>query len=481
VLDEDAEKGRFLRFEVTQNDTLGLIHPRSVLPLNGESIAGFVALTGEPQNIPDVYDLPADLPFAFNHSFDDSTGYRSKSMLVVPMRNHDEEIVGVIELINKKQARGKLRTNEITERTVTPFGPEDEEVLNAFASQAAVALDNRLLIDSIEGLFDSFIRASVMAIESRDPATAGHSERVARLTAGIAESVNEIRVGKWKTVYFSSEQLREIRYAGLLHDFGKIGVRENVLIKAKKLYDPELEIIRLRFALALRSLEASHAREQLVHAVQNGGEVPAEALTALNAEFKREASSLSDDLAAVLKANEPSVLEEATAERLAEIALHRYLDIDGNERPLLSERELAALSVRRGSLTGEEYGEVQSHVSQTFRFLSVMPWTRPLRGVPLIAGAHHEKLDGTGYPNRLKADAIPIQSKMMAIADIYDALTAADRPYKLAVPIPKALDILTDECTQGHVDRELLDIFIQRKVYEEPVTPNWPTSALIAS
>lgn len=466
LLDEDAEKNRILRFEISHNDTLGPTYARFTMPLTEQSISGYVGLTGNPVNLPDVYELPEGTPYSFNRSFDDRMGYRTKSMLVVPMLNHEGVIIGVIQLLNRKRTNRKLRTREIAERVVVPFTKRDEQVLSSFAGQAAVALDNRLLLESIETMFEGFVRASVTAIEARDPTTSGHSERVGELTVGIAAAINEIGVGKWKKVRFSDQQITEIRYAGLLHDFGKIGVRENVLVKSKKLYDWQLELVRYRFGMLRKGLEAEHARKQLEYALEHGREAFMEMLAEMDAEFEREVGTLDEDLAMVVGANEPTVLAEEGSARLLDIGGRQYHDLDGSEKPLLDENELIALSVKRGSLTEAERKEIESHVAHTYKFLSIMPWTRHLKGVPLIAGAHHEKLDGTGYPRGLKADEIPVQSKMMTISDIYDALTASDRPYKRAVPIPKALDILVDEVRVGHVDKELLDVFIEKKVYE---------------
>jgi response regulator RpfG family c-di-GMP phosphodiesterase len=243
-------------------------------------------------------------------------------------------------------------------------------------------------------------------------------------------------------------------------------VREPVLVKAKKLYDWQIEVVKLRFAYARKAVEAAHNRKQLEYALANGKEGFMAALAHLDAEYEREVGILDEDIATILQANEPTVLEQDSAERLVDIGKRMYRDIDGSTRSLLDSGELLSLSVRRGTLTEEERHEIESHVSHTYKFLSIMPWSRNLRNVPNIAGAHHEKLDGTGYPFGLKAEEIPIQSKMMTIADIYDALTASDRPYKRAVPIPKALDILVDEVRVGHVDKDLLDVFIQKKVFE---------------
>lgn len=469
LLDLDAEGNPILRFEISHNDTLGPTYAKFTMPLTERSISGYVGIHGTDLNLPDVYQLQPEMnpgtPYTFSPDFDKRMGYRTKSMLVVPLRNFEKEIVGVVQLINKKHGHRKLATPEITDRFVVPYLEHDEQVLDSFAGQAAMALDNRQLLDSIEKLFEGFVRASVTAIEARDPTTSGHSARVAELTVAIGESINQIAVGKWKPQHFSDQQLREMRYAGLLHDFGKIGVREHVLVKAKKLYDPELELLKMRFAYSRKTMEANHNRKQLQYALEHGRDGFLAALTEFDAEFERLAGSLDDDLATLIQSNEPTVLEEAAAERLTDIGARIYQDPEGGERPILSGDELIDLSIRRGTLTEPERQEINSHVSHTFRFLSIMPWTRQLKDVPAIAGAHHEKLDGTGYPRGLDASTIPLQSKMMAISDVFDALTASDRLYKRAVPVPKALDILID-MAGNHLDKDIIDVFIETKVYE---------------
>lgn len=467
IVGEDAEKRRILRFDIAQNDSIAASYQRATMPLTEQSIAGYVALTGRPVNLADAYEIPPEEPYSHNRAFDQRMGYRTKSMLVVPLRNYEGDIVGVIQLINHKPSSDAiLTTPDVAERLVGPFPPEAEQVLESFASQAAVALDNRLLLENIEQLFEGFVRASVTAIESRDPTTSGHSERVANVTVGIALAVNGIQVGRWNAVHFSPEQIREIRYAGLLHDFGKIGVREHVLLKAKKLFEGQLELVRMRFAFVQKALEADFKGRQLALLLERGRDAYLQSLGPAEASFRDRLKVLDEDLAAIVSANEPTVLAQESAARLLDLANERYLGIDGSERPLLDPGELLALSVRRGSLTEEERREIESHVSHTYQFLSVMPWTRTLRDVPTIAWKHHEKLDGSGYPQGLPANDIPIQSRMMTIADIYDALTAADRPYKKAVPLERALDILSEEVRSGYLDAELFDVFLSKRVYE---------------
>jgi response regulator RpfG family c-di-GMP phosphodiesterase len=287
---------------------------------------------------------------------------------------------------------------------------------------------------------------------------------VAQLTVGLAEKVDALASGPFREVSFTKDQLQEINYASLLHDFGKVGVREKVLIKGKKLYVGEMMVIRQRFAYIKRTMEAEHLRSKLDQLQR--GQATAELLGQMDAAYTERQQEIDLTLRTVLQANEPSILEEESFNALMDLPARTFRDMDGNPQPFLTTNEVAALSIRRGSLSDKERREIESHVTHTFKFLSQIPWTGEYKGVPNIAYAHHEKLDGTGYPRRLSAQDIPIQSRMMTISDIFDALVAWDRPYKKSVPASRALDILADECKHGKVDGELLQIFVDAKVYE---------------
>ncbi len=437
-------------------------------------IGGYVASTGEVVQHDDMYHLPEGVPYTFNISFDKQTGYRTKSMLAVPMVNSEKEIIGVIQLLNRKRRFDTKLTPENVEDEVLPFSDENRELTLSFASQAAVALDNKRLIDSIQTLFEGFVTASVQAIESRDPTTSGHSGRVAILTVGLAEVVSNVGAGSFKDVNYSGEDLKEIRYASLLHDFGKVGVREHVLVKAKKLYDWQIQQIRGRFGVAQAALESRYLRRKLDYLLANGAGQAASALTAIDDEYRQEIEQLQHYLQVIKQANEPSVMEDNNFQQLMAVSSLTY-ESDSGEEPLVESAELQKLSIKKGSLDENERLEIESHVTHTYKFLTKIPWTRDLQHVPEVAWAHHEKLDGSGYPNGLTSEQIPLQSKMMTIADIYDALTAWDRPYKKAVPVDKALQILGWEVKDGHVDPELLELFIQSEVFqltarEQPAT-----------
>jgi response regulator RpfG family c-di-GMP phosphodiesterase len=305
----------------------------------------------------------------------------------------------------------------------------------------------------------------VTAIESRDPTTSGHSGRVATLTVGIAEAMDRLTTGPFREVTFTRDQLQEIHYASLLHDFGKVGVREKVLIKGKKLYVGEATLVRQRFAYIKRTLEAQHLRAKLEQ-VLSGRAVP-ELLAQMDREHEAQQAETDQLLQMVLQANEPTILEEDVVRALHDLPSRTYADMEGNRHPYLTPEELGALCIRKGSLTERERRDIESHVTHTFNFLSQIPWTGEYKRVPEIAFAHHERLDGSGYPRQLTAADIPIQSKMMAIADVFDALAAWDRPYKKAVPVERALDILRDEAHIGKLDGAILDLFVAARIYEK--------------
>lgn len=410
----------------------------------GQGIAGSVAQSGDVVNLKDAYDDPR-----FQRDWDAKTNYRTKSVLCVPMRDTRGDVTGVLQALNAADG---------------VFDDEDAELLLALGGQAAQAIENAMLHEEINRLFEGFVQASVMAIESRDPTTAGHSSRVAALTVELAQATEQGGGGEHKDLVFSPEQIQEIRYASLLHDFGKIGVREPVLVKAEKLYPHELEVLKQRFELARKDRQlASLARR--IDAIRLRGDRELENIEhEENERLARELAELDGALEFVLQSNRPTVLAQGGFEKLTGLSALSYNDSRDRPQMLLTPGEVQVLSIPRGSLSATERREIESHVTHTFRFLSQIPWTRTLRRVPEIAYAHHEKLDGKGYPRAVPAEQIPVQSKMMAISDIYDALTASDRPYKKAVPHEFALDILKKESEGGQLDRELFRIFVEADV-----------------
>ncbi|HEX4682346.1 MAG TPA: HD domain-containing phosphohydrolase [Gemmatimonadaceae bacterium] len=457
-----------LRFKLSQNHTLPAL-PLSefTVPIDHASLAGYAAATGDPLVIADVYLLPDHVTYRQNRSFDEKFGYRTKSMLVIPMKTHRDEVIGVLQLINRKRDSSvRLTSAEIVHREVLPYNPRAVELVTALASQAAVAIENSKLYEDIERLFEGFVTAAVTAIESRDPATSGHSSRVAALTVGLAEAVDRAGSGPYRDTRFTREQVREMRYAGLLHDFGKVGVREQVLVKQKKLYPQDLDVIRHRFAYLIQGVDLAFERERADVLLSAGRDAHDAAVERLRESRETERDRLRRHLDAIVNANEPSVLPEGTFDELREINRLTYVDFEGVERPLLGDDELQFLMIRKGNLDDRERREIESHVTHTYRFLDRIPWTRELRGIPEIAYAHHEKLNGGGYPRAVSAEAIPVQARIMTIADIFDALTATDRPYKRAVPWEQALDILRMEAKEGTLDGDLLQSFIDGRVFD---------------
>ena len=466
---ESKEGGeQALRFAVAQTgpDDAGT-HLGALLPLTRGSISGYVALSGNVLRIDDAYEIPESAEYRFNPSFDKQNGYRTKSVLTVPMRDHENAIVGVIQLINHKPAFELILTSpSMTEREVTPFTERDENVLLSLASQAGVALENKALLASIQDLFEQFVRASVKAIEVRDKSTQGHSSRVAELTVAQGVAANAVNAGAFKDLHFDEDALREMRYAALLHDFGKVAVPEYIFGKAKKLPDGKLDTIRLRFLLAINQIEMLASRRKF-DLLQLGASIDDRAILDIDADASSRAGELEALLTTVESANEPRVVAAEVGALLDSILDKTYRDVD-SERPLLDVPDFEFLRIPRGSLSSDERLKMEQHVTQSFYFLREIPWAKtPWRNVPDLAYGHHEHLDGTGYPRGLKADEIAPQVRMLTIADVFDALTANDRPYKAAMPIDRALDILVKEFAQrGKVDGDLLDLFITNKVYE---------------
>ena len=442
-----------------ENDT----YQDFTVAVDDKTVVGYAVTTEESQIYEDAYNPPPGKPQG-GKNFDAQYGYRTKSMLTVPMRNYNHDVVGAVQLINaKRRFETKLTVDNVATEVVS-FRPEDLEMLESVASQAAVAIDNKSLLKEIEDLFDKFVTASVYAIEQRDESTAGHSGRVEALTTTLAREVTRIGVGTYRDIIFSADQLKELRYACLLHDFGKIGVREDILVKEKKLYPYQLDLIRWRFDSVERWAQYKRLRAELEAWRRDGvdGGTAAEIERRVEAELEQYRGWFE----AIAVANEPSVLPEDKASILSAVKEHTFPDMSGQVQPLIAPKEFHFLSVQKGTLTPEERKEIESHVTTSHDFLAKIPWTAPMKGIPDIAWGHHEKLDGSGYPRGLRGDQIPIQTRMMTISDIYDALTARDRTYKPAVPTQKALDILHSEADRGELDRDLLKIFIDKRVFE---------------
>ncbi|HBD94552.1 MAG TPA: HD family phosphohydrolase [Spirochaetia bacterium] len=435
---------RMMQFEHSISDTLGEIYSKFKMPINDKSLAGFVVHTGKSLNIEDVYTIPENLPYGFNSSFDIKNGYRTKSMLVVPMINHKQKIIGALQLINRKKDREiKLDSLEKINTSVIDFDHKCELLIRSLGSQATISIETSGLYRELHMLFESFMTASVNAVESRDPSTAGHSRRVSKLSVAIANHINMSDSPAFQNIHFSIEDLLAIKYAGLLHDFGKIGINEKILLKAKKLFDEEIHIINSRLEIFQYTLyfEGNKTLNNIFDTVH---------------EYRD----------AIMIANEPGKLTEKIIDILETEHKTFIKTLDEREEKIINDLEYNKLVNSRGSLSAEEYKIIQSHVEHSYNFLKLIQWPTGLEKVPDIARYHHEKLDGSGYPTGIKSDKIPFESQIMCIADIFDALIASERPYKTKMTIEKAFDILDDEAKQGKINQNILDLFFEEKIYE---------------
>jgi HD-GYP domain-containing protein (c-di-GMP phosphodiesterase class II) len=466
LIDKEKKEEPELVFKWTQNDSIHFPFEEKRFPLDKTSIAGFVAVTGEIYNTADAYISDPASPITFNRSFDELMNYRTRSIISIPMKNHEGDIIGVLQFLNRKTSYElKLSSVEITEKHTLPFSEEQADLLMALASQAAIAIENATLISQIRKLFEGFVKASVTAIEQRDPTTSGHSFRVANLTVALARALPRSGRSRFANERFSEKQIREIRYASLLHDFGKVGVREHVLVKSHKLPENGLDQIRLRFAVFKEQLARRNTQQRLDYVLAHGRQAYKRVAAEMDAQLKAEWDRFEQFYLEIVQANEPTILPEGRFNHLEVIRDLSPFQVGDVQEKLLTEDEFLALSVKKGSLTHDERKEIESHVKHTFDFLSRIPWTPDLKNAPEIAYAHHEKLNGTGYPRGLDESQIPLPSKMMAVSDIYDALTASDRPYKPAIPVTRALSILEAEAKRGLLDMELVEVFVEAAIF----------------
>ena len=465
-----------LRLELYDFDTLPNLSDLATarLPVDNASIIGHAALTREPLIIPDVYDLPPDAGFELNADFDKRYGYWRRSMLVVPMLDHRDHLVGVLVFVNRKtKAHARITCAEDADRYVIPYSHHEVAIARALASQAAVSIENAELYARIERILEGFVKAAVTAIDQRDPSTAGHSLRVASLATGLAAALERANSGRYRGTSFTRPQMRELRFAALLHDFGKVTVQEDVLMKAKKLPPVLWERVTGRLDLIAKTIEADHYKYRATSDVDFKTARPS--IARLNAALDEDLRELTRVRAVIRGANEPTILAGNVSEELDEIARRTFDGPDGRVTPYLAPEELCFLKLPMGTLDEHERREVESHVQETYTFLNTIPWTDDLSNMVTYAYGHHEKLDGTGYPRRLAADAIPVQTRMITIADIFDALTEADRPYKPAVSTEKALDILQSEAKAGRLDSDLVRILIESGAYRTIVERDWRT------
>ena len=463
---QSAERLPQLRFKLAQNDSVQFPYSDHTLPITEESMAGHCALHGKVIELPDAYRIPKTRPYRFNASLDKQSGYRTRSLVTLPMKNSKAEVLGVLQLINcKRNPKARLANASDVARHVRAFPKRAVEMGLSLASQAAVAYENSRLYRDIENLFDGFVNAAVTAIEQRDPTTSGHSQRVCDMTLALAGALGRDPDGPYGGLRFSPAQMKELRYAALLHDFGKVGVHEEVLVKAKKLHPLQFFRVLDRFDYIRRDIQARIAQQKVDVLLTASRKEASTRLRWLDDEAARLFVELDRYTEFVVRANEPTILPSSEFGGLAEIAGRSYRDARGKEHPYLTADEVRSLSIARGSLDPDERRQIESHVVHSFNFLAQIPWTCDYREIPQIAHAHHEKLNGKGYPRGLISAQIPVQAKMMTICDIYDALAASDRPYKRAVSAERALEILAHCVRDNEVDPDLFRVFVDAQIY----------------
>lgn len=457
-------KDNQLHFEIVQNQTMGIrlggktgeLITLPPVDLVESNVSAYVALKGLSVNIPDVYDTDL-FDFTGPKEFDQGTGYRSTSMLVCPMRNHEDEVIGVLQLVNAQ--------NPDT-REVIPFSPDYVSLTESLASQAAVCITNARLIKDMENLFESFVEVMATAIDEKSPVTGGHIRRVANLTLVMAEELHKTDKPPFQKVHYTPEKFHELRVASWMHDIGKVTTPVEIIEKGKKLQTifDRVHLLDMRMQYIIQKTQLAAAETRL-NIMENGNS--AESIQELEKKTEQTIAGLNDIRTFILQCNKPrEFLEDEKIARLEEIAKRTYQDGQGKEQPFLTADELHNLSIRRGSINTEERQIMNNHAQITLDMLNKIPFTRKLRNIPHFAGAHHEFINGKGYPLGLKGDEIPFEGKLMAVTDIAEALTAKDRPYKKAMPLDQVYQILRSMADKVELDSDLIEFFINEKVYE---------------
>ncbi len=467
-----------LRFEIVRTDSLKIAMggtsgnpiPFPLLPLRTESgaennsmVAAYAAIHQKTVSIADAY-VAEGFDFSGTRKFDERTGYRSQSFLTVPMKNHENAVIGVLQLLNSIDPdTGK----------VVPFSAADQRLAESLASQAAIALTNRQLISQLEALFESFIQLINVAIDEKSPYTGGHCERVPVLTMMLAEAVNAAETGPLADFDMTDKDRYELKIAGLLHDCGKVTTPVHVVDKATKLqtlYD-RIHLVDTRFEVLKRDAQIAMLKARLAlrdgHDDQRKSPLDARAEAMLDEDLTRHLRQIESDREFLRHANVGSELMTPEAqERVKRIGTgYRWIDVDGKSANFLSDDELENLNIRAGTLTQKERETINYHIVATIKMLEQLPWPKHLKNVPEYAGGHHERMDGKGYPNGLTREQMSVQARVMGIADIFEALTARDRPYKRGKTLSESLDILGKFRLNGHIDPDLFDVFVRQKVY----------------
>jgi HD-GYP domain-containing protein (c-di-GMP phosphodiesterase class II) len=460
-----SDDGKELRFAVVQSSTLNIrmggtgeeLTWDPVLLMNTDgtpnysNVSAYAALSGKVVNIPDVYDAEG-FNFEGTRIFDKKNGYRSKSMLVAPMRNHENDIIGVLQLLNARDAlTGK----------VVPFSVESSQMTESLASQAAVSLTNNRLIHGLENLLESFIASIAAAIDEKSPYTGGHVRRVAELTVTIANKINLTTEGAYANTHFNEDEMKELRIAAWLHDVGKITTPEYIVDKATKLetiYD-RMDLLKTRFEVLKRDYEIAVLKKGLKQGIFRGVD---------NAVYEEQnfIERLEEDLMFLAGINDGSkFMTDEMVKRVNEIAGRQWIAADGTLKSVLTDDEIRNLSIRNGTLADDERDIINNHSRVTYKMLSQLPFPKKLMHVPDYAAAHHERLDGSGYPLGLKGDQLALQSRILALADVFEALTAKDRPYKKGKTLSEAIKIMKFMAKDKHLDSDLLDLFLKKQIY----------------
>jgi len=462
---------RTLKFEIMRNDTLdiamggttGVAIPFSPInlfdpdgkPVNTMVVA-YAVHHDTSVNIADAYTQEG-FDFSGTKNFDKKTGYRSQSFLTVPMKNHENEIIGVLQLLNAKDRDGGA---------VVSFSKEDQQLAESLASQAAIALTNRLLISHLENLFESFINLINSAIDDKSPYTAGHCARVPQLTMMLAEAVTGVNVGPLKNFAMSDKDRYELKIAGLLHDCGKVTTPVHVVDKATKLHTifDRIELLDTRFEVVKRDAEIALLKAHL--AARDGGERQ-EAMAEAERQFEQRLRQIDEDREFLRVCNTGGeAMRQEDIDRVRRVSEgYRWRDVGGTENKFLTDDEFENLTIRAGTLTAAERQIINHHIEVTVQMLEALPWPKHLKNVPEYAGGHHERMDGKGYPRGLTRDQMSVQARCMGIADIFEALTAKDRPYKKGKTLTESLTILGKFKLGGHIDPDLFDVFMWEKVY----------------
>ncbi len=473
LMERDEHDTPRIRMTLYQIDSVTDLPDLSAVAYQVDSTTaiGHAVVVGEPVVIADAYELPPEAPYRVDKWFDRQFGYHTRSMLVAPMVDRRDRVVGVLLLVNRKSEPGaRITSKEAADRYVLPYRGRVVRLARALASQAAVAIENARLHKQVEHLLESFVKAAASAIDERDPSTAGHSVRVATLVTDLAAAVERESGGPYRDVRFTRAEMRELRFAALLHDLGKLGVREDLLTKAKKLPPYLWERVEARFTLIRRTMEVEYRTNR---ARLGSGANARELSRRLDADFTQAIGQLERVWNVVRAANEPSADPEPPPAELAEIANHTFEGSDRGVMPYLTAEELRYLQIPCGTLDDLERVEIEAHVDQTFRFLAQIPWSDDLKNLPRYAGMHHEKIDGSGYPRRIRGEDIPVQARLLTIADIFDALTESDRPYRRSIAPEKAIDILQTEAKAGLLDSELVRIMVESQVYRKILEEDW--------